>query len=179
MQLGCWFNFFGRVVATLLLPIVLLLCGGFFGALVAATYESRYTVRWEQLPVAPEKPLKILNANINVVFIESATGNVYCCSLPRDRYCWVESTRKLADFMASSVTRGMPIPEFSDKAIDTAEVSNWNPESEDEAKYVISEDGQVWRWAYTPRHGFDAIGPGSLVGLVIGLYLLRYVWRYN
>ncbi len=159
-----------RVTLPILFCTIFLGC--FFGAFVAGYFNSEGAASWQLIEPLPDKAVKILDAGIEFVAVQSASGKIYYHAASSDQ-AWAESTESSVRVGKSQPTFGeRPIPDPPGKIVDKFEV-NKSAEMIQKAKYAITEDGNVWFWKYTPSMlpQLDGILVGIFVGLFVGVVI--------
>ena len=137
---------------------------------------SSASVRWESLGSPPEKAIKILDADIDYVTVESVSGKIFNCDISPKRQCWVAANQ----FSSHGRNNGpcfteTPIPDPQGKIVDRAEAWMCEAELVQKVRYSLSEDGTIWMWRYAPGSifpGLDSIIPSSTIGFFAGVIVV-------
>jgi len=157
----------------------------------AQAQRSGAFVRWQSLGSLPEKAVSIRGA----IAVETLTGQVYIC-------CWQKEDRTQDEFghrlfrdvepcgLASIEVDGVPSSSFFEvpgppgPIVDCAEVVNYTGISGffSQSRYVILEDGTVWKWDHSFNSAAIDLEPicGSGLGGILGAALLVILvskWR--
>ncbi len=147
------------------------------GGLLVSFWQSPAAVRWESLGAPPEKPVKIVFAHMDSVYVQSATGQTYSCEIEPNRSCWNETQTDISALSSWTCRGETPIPPPSDKIISRAEACQYLVEiGQRRVVYALTGDGQIWMWRYAPQSwsiipGIEGVLPGAVVGLLIGIIL--------
>ncbi len=173
---GCS-NSAARLVATIFVLALTTIIGFFVGAQIAGSEES--SVTWRSLGTPPEKAIKILDADVDIIYVQTTEGKIYSCRTWPTTECWVESGPPQHLWKCSSGYNATPVPAPSGKTVDR--VNTWVcGELSTFASYVLNEDGKVWLWRYK-QGGLQAVGSGmttgAFVGFLIGIVISVFIWR--
>ena len=145
-------------------------------------YEAGVFVDWEALGSPPDGAIEILGSGGDNVFVKSNNGKSYTCDISPQLPCWVEANWPEDE----PFSMGRPVSKdifwiinTPSNIIDSFAVVGFAFEHTAEAKYVITADGNVWRWHYAvPAMGFQSLFFhcfGAVLGLLIGFILISSV----
>jgi len=171
--------------ATTIVFVAFTIVGGFYiGMRVDSFQNSRAAVRWQSLGSPPEKVVKIVAADVYSVYVQTAGGKTYSCETwTYTSKCWVESEPpKRIERSGPCYTITPAIPAPPGKVIDRMETFICGEVSA-EARYALTEEGKVWKWKY--EWGGLSLGlgygtlTGVLVGFLIGIGILVFLWRIS
>jgi hypothetical protein len=184
-----------RLLVVTCATLVLLPCLCLAGSIAYLKFqEDGASARWRSLRAPPGRGLELVTGDRDVVYVRADAGNLYGCWHQRavtiDR-CWVEVQEPLdidpdAVFDTPLYKDDIQLPPGT--VVDTLGVTVWRRDSAYETRYVLLQDGAVWRWQYSQVGYFDLIivalaliaGSALAVALVVILWLsvgLRSVWQ--
>jgi hypothetical protein len=168
------------VAVLLILPCFGLMGGGSY---LWARQQGVFS-RWRSLGAPPGGAVGIAAADPSLVYVRTAQGNLYGCSHERGqqaRACWVAARQPLSvdpDARAGeSVFRGEPKP-APGQVVDALEVTTWYPEDAVETRYVVLQDGTVWKWEYDVGAYLSLfiLTVGPAVGMLLALVIVGLLW---
>jgi hypothetical protein len=156
-------------LATLLL-LALLPCLGLLGAGVylkmrqAGAFSS-----WRSLGAPPSAAVELVTGDPDVIYVRTGSGDVYECrhrgtDVARD--CWEKAQEPFSvdpDVRFEQRVYGGEVQPPAGSVLDRLYTSRWYAEDAFETRYVLLDDGSVWKWEY------DVGGNWSLLILVAGL----------
>jgi hypothetical protein len=127
----------------------------------------------------------IVTGDASVVYVRTATGRTYRCDHGKTAAvgdCWDSaqepfSIHNRARLDTTLFQRELQPPPGT--VVDTLNVTIWYPEDASETRYVLLEDGTVWKWQYDRGAYWTLmlllLGPvvGGAIGIVaaIGLWV--------
>jgi hypothetical protein len=165
--------------------LVLLPCLGL--AVSAAHLKARQAgilSRWQPLGAVPAGGVDIVAGDLNVVYVRTAAGKIYGCrhsGRRPDPNCWMEAQEPLnVERHAASgrqlYTRQVKPPQGT--VVDTLVVTAWYGGDAFEARYVLLQDGTVWKWKYDVGAiwTLSILILGPLVGFVLGVVAAVVLW---
>lgn len=156
-----------------------LILGIILGNIGSRLIDSGIFVQWESLGSPPGGGMELAGTDGYRIFVRTKTDDVFVCSKPSPQTCWTpaawppDGPLQAAYDLEKDIfwVRKPPVT-----PIDNTAVQIFALENKLEAKYILSEDGTVWRWYYgvnvmsLQTHFFSFCG-GSL-GLLIGLLVI-------
>ncbi len=156
----------------------------FIGGLVLNYYQGLF-VKWQPLEIPPEPPAKILSVNLQSIDIQTISGTVYTykpdtsywMTYDRPTGKWIKG-RMAADQIEQSCNTEDTWISLAPpgKVIETHDFS-WCPEIIVKVKYVLLEDGSIWRWSDPgTANGITILLIAPILGFVIGIILSFIIW---
>jgi hypothetical protein len=165
--------------------LVLLPCLGLTGG--AAYIWARQTgafSRWRSLGQPPGTGVDIVTGDHDVVYVRTATGSIFGCEHRETRApddCWEDAQEPLsvdseARFDTRLYEREVEPPPGT--VVDTLYVTFWYAEDAFEIRYVLLEDGTVWKWEYDVGSYLNLaiLLLGLAVGGAIGVVAVVVLW---
>jgi hypothetical protein len=126
--------------------------------------------RWRSLGAPPHGGAEFITGDPDVVYVRTAAGDTYACryygSVGADT-CW---------YAVQEPLKVHPNIQFDDPlfegdvdpppgtVVDALHVTAWERDASFEARYVLLQDGTVWKWEY------DAVGYSGLIIIVLALF---------
>ena len=170
------------ITAAILLLLPCLGLGGGFAYL--RVRKTGVLTRWRSLGAAPGGGVEILTADIGVVYVAAGTGKAYGCKhrgRTADRDCWHEAQEPLivdddTKFDVRLFEGEVVAP--SGTVLDSLDVTIWRAEDVFETRYVLLEDGTVWKWEYDVGSywSFTLLVLGLAAGLVVAVVVVVVMW---
>lgn len=175
-----WARLFVVTCATL----VLVPCLCFGGSVAFLKFqESGASNRWRPLGAPPGSEAEFVTGDTDVVYVRSAGGDIYGCRHQRKvtvDNCWVEAQEPLdiapdTDFGELQFQENVEPP---GTVVDTLDVTVWKRDASFETRYVLLQDGTVWRWETSEVGYFNLIiiALGLIAGGVLGIALVVILW---
>jgi hypothetical protein len=178
---------FGSIVLVMVSTVFSTMVGGLVGGSVSRVLNDPIWISWKSLGIPPEKPIKITDGDIWGVVILSSSGKLFEFTPTEMEWrtglvsgYWVSSSSpKLKGKDSQCTVRPMNYRKPPGKVTDFYE-TRWCYEIVVSTKYVILEDGSVWRW--NTRDGRPIVfycvavglGLGFLTGpTIVALYFVR------
>jgi hypothetical protein len=168
------------------LILILLPCLGLGGGVV---YLRRWNAgalsRWRRLEPLPARGIELVAGTTTTVYVRAEDGGLYGCrhrgGIEVRRDCWFVAREPLdADLDHQSEERLYPgdVELPSGTIVDSLEVTVRYAESMSETRYLLMQDGAVFKWEYD-RSMFGNLGKlvlGALAGLVVGIAVVVLLW---
>lgn len=153
--------------------LCLLPCLGMVGGIgMFALERGGRLSKWESLGASPAKPIEIIAADVDLVFVASEDGRIFGCDHLSERKleCWypVSQVPKLDPGIRTNTpifTGQVPPP--PGVPVSQLHVTHRYGELLSETYYAILTDGTVWKREYDLIGLFPLLG-NLLVGLIIG-----------
>lgn len=176
-----WARLLVVTCATLVLLPCLCLLGSV--AFLNAQRSGKFS-RWRSLEAPPGNGVEIVTGDTYVVYVRAAAGDVYGCEHQRKvtaDNCWVETQEPLGIDPNTAFDERLfqddvePPPGM---AVDTLDVTVWQVASAHETRYVLLQDGTVWKWEFS-RVGYSSliiVVLGLLAGGVLAIVLVVILW---
>jgi hypothetical protein len=131
----------------------------------------------------PEGGVEIVAGDINVVYVRSEAGKVYGCehSNSTDDSCWLEAQKPYdVDPEATHDNRLFQgdVEPPPGEVVDALEVTVWQAEDAFETRYILLEDGTMWKWEYDvgAYQSLSILILGPIAGLGIGIIAVFILW---
>jgi hypothetical protein len=171
------------VVTCAILVLVPCLCLAGAVAFSSAQRRGEHS-RWRSMGALPRSGVEILTGDTAVVYVRTATGDIFVCRHQRKvtvEDCWVEAQEP---FDVEATAR-FDVPLFKDElelppgtVVDTLNVTVRRRDYASESRYVLLQDGTVWRWDYSQVGYFDLIigALALLAGGVCAIALVVVLW---
>ena len=165
--------------------LILLPCLGLGGSVAfLRARQAGMLTRWRSLGAVPGGGVEILTADIGVVYVAAATGKLYGCKhrgRPAAGDCWYEAQEPLTiDDKANFDTRVFQgeVVAPSGTVVDSLDVAIWRAEDTFETRYVLLEDGTVWKWEYDVGSywSLTMLILGLAAGLVLAVVVVVVMW---
>ncbi|MBN1315787.1 MAG: hypothetical protein JXA42_09975 [Anaerolineales bacterium] len=137
--------------------------------------ETGIFVRWKSLGIPPDGGMEILGSGGIDVYIKTTTGKVYVCSMPKRRNCWEETEwpPKVMQWSEPVEDDIFWVSRPPDNVIDSIAVGDFAFDHIGEAKYVLLQNGSVWRWYHVkselPFMPSCNTGMGMSAGFLFGI----------
>ena len=173
-----------RLLATLVI-LAVLPCLGLVGSSVyLRARQAGALSRWRSLGAPPGGGVDIVTGDTNVVYVRASTGSVYSCEHRATRGaqdCWDTAQEPLridpkAKFDKSLYEGEVELP--AETVVDSLDVAVWYAEDAFETRYVLLDDGTVWKWDYDVGAYWSLLILilGPLAGLVLGIGAAVALW---
>lgn len=174
-----------RLVLATGVILVLLPCLGLVGSVVyLRARQAGAFSRWRSLGALPDNGIDIVTGDVGVVYVVTAAGSIYGCRHRGTRVaddCWYETQEPLsvdqkARFDKSLYQREVEPPVGT--VVDTLEVTVWQAEDAFEVRYILLEDGTVWKWEYDVGSYLSLfiIILGPIAGVALGIVVVVILW---
>ena len=180
-RLPSWARLMMTAAAILVLPSCLGLAGGvaLFGASRAGLLS-----RWRSLGTPPKGATEIVAADIETIYVRAATGELYGCRDHRGRRvpdnCWHQASEPLGidpdTLFGERLSKRDPTPPRG-SVVDSLDTMLRYADAAFETRYVLLQDGAVWKWQYDTSAygdlGILVLGPvaGLALGIIAGIVL--------
>ena len=174
----------GRLLIGTVVILVLLPCLGLMSSVVYSGLRRAGDLsRWQLLGRPPEGGVEIIAGDTGVVYVRSEVGKVYGCEHSKSvaDNCWHETQEPYdVDPKAtydSRLYQGDVEPPPG-RVVDTLEVTVWQAEDAFETRYILLEDGMVWKREYDvgAYYSLSILILGPVAGLVIGIVAVFILW---
>ena len=175
-----------RLLVATAIVLLALPCLGLVGSVsYFSARKAGVFSRWRSLGMPPGGGVGIVTGDISVVYVRTGAGAVFGCSDHRGRKlpddCWREGRepygidRKAA--FDSRVYEGEAKPPPG-TVVDSLEVSIRYGDAAFETRYVLLEDGTLWKWEYDVSAYGDlgTIVLGPLAGMALGIVAVIVIW---
>jgi len=147
------------------MPCLGLLGGGIYLRMRQAGAFSH----WRSLGAPPDVAVKLVTGDTDVVYVRTVRDDVYECrhrGTAAARDCWQRAQEPVT--VDPEVHFDQPVYEAevqppAGKVVDRLYTARWYAEDAFETRYVLLDDGSVWKWEY------DVGGNWSLLIFVVGL----------
>lgn len=167
------------------LILISLTCLGLVGGFAYYWAESTdFWQRWQALGAPPEKVVGFVTGDINVIYVSTASGGIYGCEheISVNDSCWQAAQEPLRvdpDVQFdNSVFRGVLKPPRG-VIVDELVATLWYADAAFETRYILLEDGTVWKWENDKGlGGLFACIVGPLVGIILGIVATVILWAY-
>ena len=158
--------------------LVLLPCLGLMGSVgYIWARQAGALSHWRSLGVPPDRGVDIVTGDTDVVYVRTAAGSIYGC---RHRgtgaadNCWYKAQEPLSVDPEATFDKRLYQSEVEPPpgtVADRLEVTIWLAEDAFETRYVLLEDGTVWKWEYDVGSYWNLliliIGPAAGLALAI------------
>lgn len=166
--------------------LISLSCLGAMGGMAYYWAENAgITSTWQALGAPTEKGVDLVTGDLDLIYVRSANDRLYGCEHGGIRdpdSCWAEASEPLA--VDPQVEFDNPLFQGSlapprGTVVDELDVTLWYADSAFETRYVLLEDGTVWKWEYDKGSGsLFACILGPLVGAAAGLLVAAALWIF-
>ena len=165
--------------------LILLPCLGLVGSSVfLRARQAGALSRWRSLGAPPGSGVDIVTGDTHVVYVRASTGSVYACEHRATREaqdCWDTAQEPLridpkAKFDKSLYEGEVELP--AETVVDSLNVAVWYAEDAFETRYVLLDDGTVWKWDYDVGAYWSLLILilGPLGGLLLGIGAAVALW---
>ena len=165
--------------------LITLPCLGLMGSLAYLKFRQAGVLsRWQSLGTPPDGGVEIVTGDTGVVYVRTDKGEIYGCEhLDRDKAddCWhiaqkplsVDSRARFDERLYQGEVEPPP-----GTVVDSLEVTVWFAEDAFETRYILLEDGIVWKWEYDAGAYFSifVILVGPAAGLITGIVVVVILW---
>ena len=174
-----------RLLLATALLVALLPCLGLLGGAAYLKVRQGGTLsQWRSLGAPPGAGVDLVTGDPDVVYVRTTSGDVYGCrhrgsGPPRD--CWERAQEPLSvDPQArfdQRVYQGEVQPPPG-RVLDTLYVARWYAEDAFETRYVLIEDGTVWKWEYDVGGNWSLLIllAGGLAGVALAMAAAAVIW---
>jgi hypothetical protein len=157
------------------------LLGG--GAFVAARQAGAFS-RWRSLGAPSETAMNLVTGDIDVIYVRAASGDVYMCrhrGATAARDCWDRAAEPLSvdpEVRFDQQVFGGEVQPPPGRVLDWLYTARWYAEDAFETRYVLLEDGTVWKWEYDVGSYWNLLIllGGALVGVVVAVAVAAVIW---
>jgi len=165
--------------------LTLLPCLGLVGNVAYFRYQKAGAFsHWQSLGAPPYSGVDIVTGDIGVVYVRTAAGNIYGCMHKRKRVadnCWYEAQEPLSVDRKATFDNRLYQNEVEPppgSVADMLDVTVWHAEDAFETRYILLEDGTVWKWEYDMGAYFSLfiLILGPLAGLALGIMVVVILW---
>ena len=150
-------------------------CAGFVCALLGAFLASMGLFSfWVSLGTPPGQPVNIIATDSETVYVKTSDERIFAFIEGQ----WIISKLSQPDDSQCSYSVSFVISP-PNHAKDSVQQGYCFPHGQRDMRYVLLEDGSIWRWSSPERLSmlFDMLPMGIFAGLVIGALLIPIVER--
>lgn len=175
----------GRLLLATGVILVSFTCLGFVGG--GAYYWADITdawQRWQALGAPPEKAVGFVTGDINVIYVSTVAGGIYGCEheISVNDSCWQVAQEPLRvdpeTLFDKSVFLGTLKPPHG-VIVDELVATIWYADAAFETRYILLEDGTVWKWENDRGlGGILACIIGPMAGAILGAVATIVLWGY-
>jgi hypothetical protein len=163
-----------------LLPCLGLVGGG---AYLKARQAGAFS-RWRSLGVPPGTGVDLVTGDIDVVYVRTASGDLHACrhrGAGAARDCWERAQEPLSvdpDVRFDQRVYEREVQPPGGTVLDSLYVARWYAEDAFETRYVLIEDGTVWKWEYDVGGNWSLLIllAGGLAGMVLAMAAAALMW---
>jgi len=140
--------------------------------------------RWQALGTPPDKAVGFVTGDISVIFVSTAAGDIYGCKHEKtgDASCWHAAQEPLRVDPETQFDNPIPRSEFKPPRgaiADELVATIWYADAVFETRYVLLEDGTVWKWENERGlGGILACILGPIAGAILGIVTTIVLWGY-
>ena len=165
--------------------LILLPCLGLVGSVAYLKVRQAGALsRWRPLGTLPAGGVELVTGDRGVVYVRTAAGSIYGCKHSGTRVtedCWYEAQEPLnVDHNATFDTRlhQREVEPPAGTVVDTLEVTIWRGGDAFETRYVLLQDGTVYKWEYDVGGIWSLLILllGPMAGLVLGVVVVVIRW---
>jgi hypothetical protein len=139
--------------------------------------------RWRSLGAPPERPMEIVDADLDRVYVRGQDGALFECDRTgptRDDACWkeVEQPRERESWVEHGDAYQGKRPAPPGPVKEALDVSWQFAERASYARYVLLEDASVWVWVYhaDANASLLLLFGGPVCGLALALAIVLAIW---
>jgi len=173
-----------KILVIVFFPVLFAVLGGYLFEFSQRIPKGNWDMIWSNqydLYKLDSRPIQVLNAQWNDVYIKTESRNMYYCNHER-LICEQLDGLNFQNIDTLEISRDFPkreVPSFVMENVDIVRLKVGLPETIRYQYYLTASDGSIWFWSYGDNIFEDITGwarygsIGGLAGIVIALLVGR------